>query len=510
MNRPNVIFVVSDTLRRDHLSIYGNDRISTPYLERFAQNALVFENAYTGSFPTVPNRHDIMTGRFTATYIPWAPLPADELVLAQILSDNGYLTAMIVDQPHFLENGFFYNRGFNTWDWIRGQESDNWRIGQYDWRANPKRLRHLGIYPQFINRTYWRYEEDRFVARTAQAAMRWLEDYLTLPQQDRKPFFLYVDAFDPHEPWDPPDWYVKKYYPKEYTGEILDYPHYWFTDGYLSDDELQYIRALYAGEVSLVDRWLGRFLEKIEDVGLTDNTIVIFTTDHGFLHGEHGIIGKAIISPNSSEHSTNLPLYEEISRIPLIIKTPEQQNSKRVSAIVQPADFAPTILELLGIAKPDTMSGKSFAKIIEGKQDTHRDIAFSLPYLGEGSAITVRYKNYFATVRPKVKEAIVETSRAVDGVVKKVWNVNELSKDTINDWKEAFPMADETKLQEYLDKLKDIMTKEQLYDLEADPDMKNNLADTSKDIMDMIRKEIAEFLKSEFTDKEILARWLGE
>ena len=114
MEKLNVIFVVSDTLRRDHLSIYGNDWISTPYLERFAQDALIFENAYTGSFPTVPNRHDIMTGRFTATYIPWAPLPADELVLAQILSDNDYLTMMIVDQPHILENGLCITRTHGT------------------------------------------------------------------------------------------------------------------------------------------------------------------------------------------------------------------------------------------------------------------------------------------------------------------------------------------------------------------------------------------------------------
>ncbi len=509
MKKRNVIFVVSDTLRRDHLSIYGNDWISTPYIERFAQDALIFENAYTGSFPTVPNRHDIMTGRFTATYIPWAPLPTDELVLAQILSNNDYVTMMIVDQPHILENGFFYNRGFDAWDWIRGQESDNWRIGEYNWKCNPRRLRHLGKYPQFINRTYWQYEQDRFVARTSQAAMNWLEDYLRISQQTRKPFFLYVDAFDPHEPWDPPDWYVKKYYPKKYTGEIIDYPHYWFTDGYLSEDELKYTRALYAGEVSLVDKWLGKFLEKIEDVGLMENTIVIFTTDHGYLHGEHGIIGKSIISPNRSEHSTNIPLYEEIARIPLIIKTPEckGRNSK---AIVQPADFAPTILELLEIDIPETISGKSFAKVIEGKKDTHRDIAFSLPYLGEGSAITVRYKNYFAYIKPKVKEALVKTSRAVDGIVKKVWNINELSSDTLDDWKEAFPLADKAKLQEHLDRLKEIMTIERLYDIEADPEMKNNLADSSKDIMDMLRNKITEFLKNEFTDKEILERWISQ
>ncbi len=506
MRRPNVIMVISDTLRRDHLGVYGNDWISTPYIDRFAKNALVFENAYTGSFPTVPNRHDIMVGRFTATYIPWAPLPQDELVLAQILSENNYITMMIIDQPHIVERGFFYNRGFDAWDWIRGQESDNWRIGEYQWKANQVRLRHLGIYPQFINRNYWRYEEDRFVARTAQAAMRWIEDYLNIPSQRRKPFFLYVDAFDPHEPWDPPEWYTRKYYPEDYSGEVIDYPHYWFVDGNLSEEELKYTRALYAGEVSLVDRWLGRFFEKIEDVGLMENTIVIFTTDHGFLHGEHGIIGKAIISPNRSAYSTTLPLYEEISHIPLIIKTPEGKG-RQISAIVQPADFAPTILELVGIKVPDTMSGKSFAKIIDGKEDNHRDIAFSLPYLGEGVGVTIRYNNYFAYIKPKERDKIVETSRAVDGIEKKVWDINEVSKDIIEGWREAFPYADEEKFQEHLDRLKEIMTSERLYDLEADPEMKNNLAESCPDIMEMLRSKVIEFLQSEFTDKKILDMW---
>lgn len=117
----NFIVIVSDTFRRDHLGAYGNKWISTPHIDAFADKALVFDKAYSASFPTVPHRHDLMTGRFTATYMPWAPLPRDETVLAQVLSAAGYTTMMVCGCTHMLENGYHYDRGFEGFEWIRGQ-----------------------------------------------------------------------------------------------------------------------------------------------------------------------------------------------------------------------------------------------------------------------------------------------------------------------------------------------------------------------------------------------------
>ncbi len=505
----NVIVIVSDTFRRDYLGVYGNDWISTPNIDRFAKDSLVFDNAFTGSFPTVPNRHDIFAGNFTASYIPWRPLPAEETVLAQVLSDSGYTTMMIADTPHILENGYYYNRGFTSWDWIRGQESDNIRYGEYHWRAQPNRLRHYGKYPHFINRGYWRYEEDRFVAKTAQSAMRWLEDYTRMPTVKRSPFFLYVDTFDPHEPWDAPDWMVEKYYP-DYDGEIVDYPHYWFTDGYLSDEELRYCKALYAGEVTLVDRWMGRLMQKIDDMGLLDDTIVLFTADHGFLLGEYGIIGKAIISPDSnSSYISLIPMFEEIARIPLIAHVPGGI-SGTTPARVQPPDLAPTILDMTGIEKPKEFKGKSFSGVLKGETDTHRDTIFTFPYLGDGrsgaTAITDKHLVYIAPPNPTNAESV---SYAVDGIKKKQLNIDEVSSELLKQWERAFVHADRQMVKGYIERFKSVVSEHQIYELSGAGGERKNLAAEYPEMIDELRLQFFEFLKLNNGSKETLEFWHG-
>ena len=103
-----------------------------------------------------------------------------------------------------------------------------------------------------------------------------------------------MDFFDPHEPWDVPQWYVDMYDPN-YAGEVVDYPQYAKWREFLTEDELKHCRALYAAEVTIIDRWVGKIFEKVEDSGLMENTVILFSTDHGFLLGEHGFIGKSLI-----------------------------------------------------------------------------------------------------------------------------------------------------------------------------------------------------------------------
>ncbi len=272
----NFVVIVSDTFRRDHLGCYGNDWIHTPNLDRLASESLVFDQARTASFPTVPNRRDVLTGRFTFTYCDWAPLPPDEVVIAEVMGEAGYTTMMILDTPHIVAHGYNFSRGFQGWEWIRGQEHDEWRTSPKDPElpCAPEKLRR----PDTTVKQYLRNvsdrtsEEDYFVARTMRSAMRWLEE-----NRDSKPFFLYVDTFDPHEPWDPPRWYVDLYDPGYEVEEVI-YPNYAPCD-YLSEAELKHARALYAGEVSLVDTWVGRLLDRVDELGLRDDTVVIFTTD---------------------------------------------------------------------------------------------------------------------------------------------------------------------------------------------------------------------------------------
>lgn len=133
-----------------------------------------------------------------------------------------------------------------------------------------------------------------------------------------QPFFLYIDFFDPHEPWDPPRRYIDLY-DAGYSGEEVTYPLYGPCD-YLTKDELEHCRAMYAGEATLVDNWIGRVLEKVDSLGLYEDTAIIFTSDHGFYLGEHGLIGKSIII---GDFYGSAPMYEEVAHIPLFIRLPD-------------------------------------------------------------------------------------------------------------------------------------------------------------------------------------------
>jgi arylsulfatase A-like enzyme len=374
----NVILIVSDTLRRDAVSCYGEKWIQTPHLDRFAQQSLIFENSFVSSFPTVPLRNDLLTGRYTFTYKPWAPLSAGDVTLQEILSKAGILTSLVVDTPHPFAPGYNYQRGFDAWQVIRGQETDHFRSAPRNVRmpCNPGKLR-LGTetVTQYLRNVALRQsEEDYFPARTMRAAADWLSE-----NHDGRRFFLYVDTFDPHEPWDPPRYYVD-YYDPGYEGEEVIYPRYDLWRDFLSEKELKHCRALYAGEVTLVDRWIGFLLDRIASLDLLKNTAVIVVADHGFYLGEHGYIGKSLLR---GEYYQNLPLYPEVARIPLLIYFPGCQGGSRMRALVQPVDLMPTILDLLDVERPPSVESVSLLPLWEGRASKVQDIVVASPSLLE-------------------------------------------------------------------------------------------------------------------------------
>jgi arylsulfatase A-like enzyme len=119
----NVITIVSDTLRADYLGCYGNAWVRTPNFDRLAKSSVVFDRAYVHNFPTVPARCDIWTGRYTSAYFDWGPLPRDETILSQVLSAGGLTTMLIGDTLNLFRDGYYFDRGFHAFHWIRGQAS---------------------------------------------------------------------------------------------------------------------------------------------------------------------------------------------------------------------------------------------------------------------------------------------------------------------------------------------------------------------------------------------------
>jgi arylsulfatase A-like enzyme len=347
----NVIVVCADTFRRDHIGAYGNGRIHTPHLDKFASQAVLFDSHHAGSFPTMPARADLMTGRLSCAFMTWEPLPKELPTVAEAFKAAGYLTMAIVDTPFYLRNGFGYDRGFHDFIWIRGQGDGSRPEERADARST------------------WVGESDRYVARTMTAAEEWLERHAD------EQFFLVVDTWDPHEPWNPPDYYTRRYLP-DYDGGEVDPPYALWREAGLSERDLAVAHATYCGEVTMVDRWIGRFLEKIELLGIQDETVVLFLSDHGYYFGEHGYLGKSVWVPEARTQTWS-PLYGEITRIPLMLRIPGVSPGRR-RALTSMPDVAPTLLELAGVEPIAGVTGTSFADVASGGvPDEHRPFVIS-------------------------------------------------------------------------------------------------------------------------------------
>lgn len=353
----NVILIVSDTFRYDHLGYSGNNQIRTPYLDRFAEKCVVFDRYYANSFPTVPARADLVTGKYTFTFMGWRPLPSNETTLAQLLTGQGYLTMAVVDTPFITKEGYNYDRGFQDFIYVRGQSVHT---------AEGRDVR-----------PYRFLETDYAAPATMLTAERWLQRHY------KENFFFYVDTWDPHEPWDAPSWYTELYYPG-YDGRIVQPCYGKYKERGVSEDDLRIAHACYCGEVTMVDRWVGRLLGTVEALNLMDKTAIIFTSDHGFYFGEHGYFGKTVfnydfITGQSKGAKKQLyiyrsPLYEEVAHIPLLVYVPGYK-PRRADAIVSLADIVPTILDLAQVEIPGHVQAKPMTSILEGEDNIGKEFA---------------------------------------------------------------------------------------------------------------------------------------
>ncbi len=382
------VFIMIDTLRADFLGCYGDRNGYTPELDALAAESFVFDNAYLSSFPTVPNREDIFTGRYGFPHHGWGPLPADAVTMAEIFTDAGYLTQLITDTPHLIGRQYGYQRGFQAYHWIRGHENDVYltrynhpfeqmmpydktRMDELYFRniPHPKLDGHpLVDFHFWINRERLTEEQKYFVATTAQDTSQWIEDNYKCDD-----LVLWVDTFECHEPFAPPEYYVERFDPG-YKGDPMYYPDDGPADKY-TKAELRNMRARFAGEVALTSKWVGYIVRKLQDVGIYDDTMVVVTADHGTYLGEHNRTGKFLL--DDEQNIAPWPQYDEVHKVPLIIKMPGQTKGKRVKQMVQPVDFLPTLLDLAKKKVDLAFEGHSLKPIFEGSRTKWpRDYAY--------------------------------------------------------------------------------------------------------------------------------------
>ncbi|MFC6723530.1 sulfatase-like hydrolase/transferase [Halobium palmae] len=245
------------------------------------------------STPCAPARRDIYTGRYEFLERGWGPMedgdaglpeqvsgPPNQSML-QMEAEGHKVSQLITDHVNMWRKGMGnYHMGYTGFEFIRGHLEDNWRTDPVAY-YNPdddhaKTERHFRNV-EFIRDEALGDEENHFAARVFSSAAEWLER-----NHDHDDFYLHIDCYDPHEPWDPPEELLEQFDPRGYDVDTWEsHPPYDEWEDHYSRDELRHMQARYAAMVVLVDRWLGRLFDAMDDLGLWEDTLVIFTTDHG-------------------------------------------------------------------------------------------------------------------------------------------------------------------------------------------------------------------------------------
>ena len=313
VDRPNVLLITLDTTRADHLGCYGYQRATSPQVDALAAESTVYTRAIAPGTWTLPSHASLFTGKFPTSHgarydpegslvlasaIPDRPslsgyrvngLVASEITLAGLLTQAGYRTGGVAGGP-WLKKVFGLGKGFEWWD--------DEGIGSI---------------------------AGRLAVDVTASAVRWLEGV-------SEPFFLFLNYFDPHAPWTPPDGFADPFLPAPIVAG--------------TSPSLEQRVALYDGEIRYMDHHLGAVLAALKRLHLYDRTWIIVTADHGELFGEHGLFGHGHVP------------YQEVVHVPLISKPPLGEGGLGERAeLVQLTSILPMVLARLGLPRPEGIQG---------------------------------------------------------------------------------------------------------------------------------------------------------
>jgi len=308
-----IILISLDTLRADHLGTYGYHRNTSPYIDAFAKESVVFENAVVQSPWTLPSHMSIMTSLYPSSHgvLEKNNRLADEHVtLAELLRAKGYKTAAFADGA-FMKGSYGFKQGFDIYD------GDNW----------------IGI------------------ARILPKAKKWLKE------NKSNPFFLFIHCYDIHDPYAPPPPYDTIFHDFHYTGNFVPSTKKMQAAAWrrleVNDEDVLHIKALYDGGIRYTDEKIGEFLSYLQELGIKDSSIVIITSDHGEEFKEHGsfLHWKLYFRPNL--------------HVPLIMHMPNYPKKDiRIRELVQSIDILPTILDSAHLPPHSKAQGRSLLPLI--------------------------------------------------------------------------------------------------------------------------------------------------
>ena len=336
--RPNIVLITIDTLRADHLACYGYTKPTSPRIDAFAGEAVLFEHACCQSSQTLPSHASILIGTNPRSHkvISHESFVDENITtLAEVLKRYGYKTAAFISS-HALDSKYGLDQGFDTY----------WEV-----------------HKQFTvpQRQLQKVQEK---SATTDAVLDWLG------RAAGSEFFLWVHWFDPHRPYDPPPRYLREFaggYAGTATSDADFIMKVWRERIELTPEDVDHLNGRYDGEVAFTDAQVGRVLEDLAARGLLDNTIVVITADHGEILYEHEYY-----------FGHDIGLYDQCIMIPLIMHVPgHSRPGIRLSPLVQSLDIMPTLLEVLGIRTPEYLEGKSLLSLMGGAGQSTAAFAFS-------------------------------------------------------------------------------------------------------------------------------------
>jgi len=373
-----VVVLLLDSLGREHLGAWGGREFDTPNLDRLARRSVRFTRHFAGSLPCMPARHDLLCGALDFLWRPWGSIEIWEEPLTAALRRAGVVTQLVTDHPHLFEvGGENYHCDFTAWDYQRGHESDPWKTRpDPSWMGAPSFGRpHM---PYDDSRGWFRGEQDFPGPRTMRAAARWLDEHA--PHHER--FLLFVDEFDPHEPFDTPEPWASRYDP-DWEGPHLVWPPYAAEGvgrGVLDARQARQVRASYGAKLSMIDHWLGRVLDVLDRRGLWETTAVVLCTDHGHYLGEKDVWGKPPV-----------PLYEPLVHTPLLVAWPGRAPGT-CDALTTNVDLHATLLDVFGAEARHRTHGRSLVPLLDGRAEAVREHLLAGTWGREVHVIDRRFK----------------------------------------------------------------------------------------------------------------------
>ncbi|HYW96459.1 MAG TPA: sulfatase [Bacteroidales bacterium] len=383
----NVLFIAVDDMNND-LACYGNPQVHSPNIDRLAENGVAFDHAYC-QFPLCsPSRSSLLTGLrpdstrvFELHYHFRQGLP-DVVTLPQMFMNNGYYVARVGKMYHYGNPGDIGTNGLD--------DRASWTE-----RYNPAGMDKTALEIDVMNYT---------PKRGLGSALAWYSDpegtdvqhtdgkvanqaIKLLSEHKDKPFFIAAGFYKPHCPWITPEKYFNQYSlgdmqlpvisqetKDKYPGLALASTKPWPYFGVTHDEARQSKLAYYAA-ISFVDAQIGRLLDAVDSLGLGDNTIIVFWSDHGYHLGEHGLWFKQ-------------SLFEESAKCPLIISVPgSKQNGEMCSRIVELVDIYPTLAGLSGLTPPDDLQGYNLEPLLDNPSAEWDHPAYTQVERGPGYSV---------------------------------------------------------------------------------------------------------------------------